>query len=180
MLILLVCLLPIHCEECKCVSRQYFCPATSTQENSECLDYSTEDSLTHLPKCGYVWQYKKEVAHYGVTLDSCFRTKSCQNVNETMVCICKDSIDTDNSVTPRALTTCHFYHRDLPYEFLDCICNAFHLEKKEADSNIENTQKIIMIVLILMFISMMSLACIITCYVMSTRPPPRWSFEDDD
>ena len=167
--------------ECQCVGQRYFCPASTVQKDQPCIDYSVDDPNSGLPACQYVWQYKRHVINFGVELSSCFETTSCLDRNESSVCICKDRANPHEvtSVTARAMTTCHFFHEDQPFQFLDCICKAFHSEKTEAKQNVENTQKIVLVLLVLLFISMMSLACIISCYTYSTRPP-RIPFGDDD
>lgn len=167
--------------ECQCVGQRYFCPASTTQKELPCIDYSVGDPNSGLPVCHYVWQYKRQVINFGVELSSCFETSSCMDRNETSICICKDRVNPHKvtSVTSRAMTTCHFLHEDRPFQFIDCICKAFRSEKTEAKENVENSQKIVLVLLVLMFISMMSLACIISCYTYSTRPP-RIPFGDDD
>lgn len=170
----------IKSAECQCIGQRYFCPA-STSNRDQCIDYSIDDVDTGLPRCQYVWQYTREVVNLGVELSSCFETQSCSDVNDTAVCICKSSQDPHKvkSVTPKAMTTCHFFHHDRPYQFLNCICKSFHSEQRQARENTENSQKIVLVLLVLLFISMMSLACIITCYTYSARPP-RIPYGDDD
>ena len=166
--------------ECQCVGQRYFCPASPSQQNRHCIDYSVDDPDSGLPQCRYVWQFKRRVINFGTELSSCFETRSCLDGNETFLCICKDrNLNKLSSVTSRAMTTCHFFHQDQPYQFLDCICKSFHSEQKQRNENVENSQKIVLVLLILLFISMVSLACIITCYTYSTRPP-RIPFGEDD
>lgn len=167
--------------ECQCVGQRYFCPASKAQKDLSCIDYSVDDPDSGLPVCQYVWQYKRQVINFGVELSSCFETSSCVDRNETSVCICKDRANPNKvtSVTSKAMTTCHFFYEDRPFQFLDCICKAFHAEKTQAKQNFENSQKIVLVLLVLLFISMLSLACIISCYTYSTRPP-RIPFGEDD
>jgi len=169
-LILLQASLFVFCEECTCVSTRYYCPATY-REKKTCVDQSRIDSVTGLPECRYIWENKAEVMSIALNFDNCYTTSPCKEQNDTSTCLCKDSDETQNGVTAKSMTMCHFYYRDLTKPYIDCMCAAFKTEQREKLANFESIQNIILIVLIVLIITMISLACIISCYTMSRRPP---------